>query len=770
MTNNIKAVCPENGAYKYRPETDVLFRLPDGAFRYSGIIDSTIRYIQSIQLKRTDLWKAFVEQFRTAPDSDKLTWKGEYWGKMMRGAVFTYQYTQDEELYNILCDTVRDLMTAQDSLGRICTYSTDTEFDGWDLWCRKYVLLGFQYFLDICKDDSLRKEVIETMKKHADYIMAHVGSPNDGKKEITSCTRAWMGLNSSSILEPYVRLYNLTCEQKYLDYAKYIVDCGGISEGNIFELAYEDKLCPYEYPTTKAYEMMSCFEGLLEYYRVTRIEKYKTSVVNFAKKVLASDITLIGCSGCTHELFDNSAKRQTATDYNDVMQETCVTVTWMKFCHQVLSITGDSSFADALEISTYNAMLGSINSYGTDKLNGFPFESYAPLFMDIRAKRSGGYQPMEGDVTGYGCCACIGSAGTALMGLSSVMQSADGLYMNLYVPGVVSAKTPAGTDISIKIDTEYPVKNTINMFVQNATGEEEFSLYFRIPSWCDKAEMSVCGEKVDVVCGTYAKVTRKWKCCDKITLVFDMPMKAVLPPYGGSDENSKYLIALCKGPIVFARDARFGETIDDVVDIDYDENMIVNPVEAESTFDTLCTYKIPNKNGTYFTVCDFQSAGKTWDADSYMTVWMVTKTFWNIDLTKKFELNTGVCDFAIGSDGTTLVPVRGDRPKAYFICEENPDGTYYMKNIESGKYVTAEKYPHLDRYYLVLRDKGADNQTWKFDRYATNRYRMINAALGTSVVHAYVDHDIFILSDYTKNDVIKGFSYANTAFVDIRNI
>ena len=99
MNKNILTVCPENGAYKYRPETDVLFRLPDGAFKYSGIIDSTIRFIQNVQLKRTDVWKAFVEQFRTAPDSDRLTWKGEFWGKMMRGACFTYQYTKDEQSF-----------------------------------------------------------------------------------------------------------------------------------------------------------------------------------------------------------------------------------------------------------------------------------------------------------------------------------------------------------------------------------------------------------------------------------------------------------------------------------------------------------------------------------------------------------------------------------------------------------------------------------------------------------------------------------------------
>jgi hypothetical protein len=81
--------------------------------------------------------------------------------------------------------------------------------------------------------------------------------------------------------------------------------------------------------------------------------------------------------------------------------------------------------------------------------------------MDMRSKKSGGFQPMDTDVPSYGCCACIGSAGTALMGLSSVMQGNDGLYMNLYIPGVISAKTPEGTDINLKVDTLYPVDEKI---------------------------------------------------------------------------------------------------------------------------------------------------------------------------------------------------------------------------------------------------------------------------------------------------------------------
>ena len=47
--------------------------------------------------------------------------------------------------------------------------------------------------------------------KHA---IENIGS---GKKEITSASRHWLGMNSSSILEPIMKLYNITKEKRYLD-------------------------------------------------------------------------------------------------------------------------------------------------------------------------------------------------------------------------------------------------------------------------------------------------------------------------------------------------------------------------------------------------------------------------------------------------------------------------------------------------------------------------------------------------------------------------
>ena len=153
-----------------------------------------------------------------------------------------------------------------------------------------------EYFLDICDDERFKDEITLSMCRQVDYIMSKIGN-EEGKKQIPTATRHWRGLNSCSILEPIVKLYNLTGEQRYFDFAQYIVDFGGTDVSNLFDLAYENKLYPYQYPVTKAYEMISCFEGLIEFYKITGVERYKIAILNFADRILESDFTVIGSCG-----------------------------------------------------------------------------------------------------------------------------------------------------------------------------------------------------------------------------------------------------------------------------------------------------------------------------------------------------------------------------------------------------------------------------------------------------------------------------------------
>jgi hypothetical protein len=170
-------------------------------YKFNGILEESVKFIEEVQLLREDLWKRFVNQFKEEDADAEGGWRGEYWGKLMRGACFVYQYSQNPKLYEVLTATIEDILTAEDELGRISSYAVNHEFEAWDLWGRKYVLLGMQYYLEICKDEALAKRVVASMCRQVDYLMGKIGDPKEGKLLITRATRHWRGLNSSSILE-----------------------------------------------------------------------------------------------------------------------------------------------------------------------------------------------------------------------------------------------------------------------------------------------------------------------------------------------------------------------------------------------------------------------------------------------------------------------------------------------------------------------------------------------------------------------------------------
>lgn len=632
------------------------FSLNDNMAEYTGFFDKTIQFIEKEQLLRTDLWKRFVQQFKEDADYEG-GWRGEFWGKMMRGASFVYSYSRNPQLYQILTETVWDMLSAQDENGRISSYGIDHELEAWDIWSRKYVLLGMQYFMEICEDEELSGKLIDSMCRQVDYIMSKIGDPKEGKKLITKATRHWRGLNSSSLLEPIVRLYNITKEQKYLDFATYIVECGGTDVANIFELAYENKVYPYQYPVTKAYEMTSCFEGLLEYYYVTGNERYKTSIINYADRILESDFTIIGCCGCGHELFDHSTVRQANTKNGKKMQETCVTVTLMKFFYRLAILTGDTKYVDAFETSFYNAYLGSVNTEKVIEpmimeehpdwcIEPLPFDSYSPLTAGTRGNGIAGLKLMS-DNHYYGCCACIGAAGIGLVPKMALFTTKSGFAMNLFLDGSMEAITAKGQKIIFRTHTDYPVSGKIQIVVDLKTSEQ-FELLLRIPSWSKQSSLSVNEMPIAAEEG-YVSIDREWSAGDILELVLDMRTEALKPiPYGHQllmnkviwganyvtpdydeeDPLAKYHIALRRGPIILAQENRLGYSVDDPVSVLIGEDGYVDADLAEieiAPYGHILEVEVPLEDGSKMHMTDYASTGKLWTEESKMAAWILTK-------------------------------------------------------------------------------------------------------------------------------------------------
>ncbi|MBQ7638775.1 MAG: glycoside hydrolase family 127 protein [Clostridia bacterium] len=398
----------------------------------NGVFSDYLEIITKRQLLDRELWKKCVEVFSSGIDDNDRGWRGEYWGKMMRGACLVYRVTRNEELYSVLTGAVEGLLSKQEPSGRISTYSVEKEFYGWDLWARKYVMTGLEHYLDVCRDEELKKRILKALCAHADYITGHIG---ENKIPILETGLIWGSVNSASILEPFVRLYNDTKNEEYLSFAKYIISTGGCSDGNLIDCVFEGK-APFEFPEQKAYETMSFFEGLLAYYETTGEKYLLDAVIKFVDRLLETDFTAIGSCGCTHELFDNSSLRQTEPS-EKIMQETCVTVTLMRLLSRLFAVTGDKKLFDAIRKSALNALAGALNvngykQYSGEKkeyLPGMLFDSYSPVCGGARGKGIGGFKQFA-DGTYFGCCACIASAGFALYPLMCVTENNNEIRVN----------------------------------------------------------------------------------------------------------------------------------------------------------------------------------------------------------------------------------------------------------------------------------------------------------------------------------------------------
>lgn len=609
-------------------------------YSYTGIVDDQIRLVVKKQLKDRGLWKLVTEQFAGTPDDGDLGWRGEYWGKLMRGACMSYQYTQDEELYTIITGAVLLLLKTQDENGRFSTYSVEEEFQGWDMWSRKYILLGLIHYYEICKDETIKANVLAAAEHHLTYIIAHVGK-EVGKKSITQTSNLWRGINSSSILEPVVRLYKLTGNHNYLDFAAYIVNNGGAEGFNIFEAAYENKLYPYQYPVVKAYELMSCFEGLIEYYNVTGISKWRVAAQNFMDKLLESEATIVGGSGCRHELFNHSSLMQTYTKYDGILLETCVTVTWMKLLYRVYLLTGDPKYMDAFEVSAYNALLGSVNTEnatcGPETTFDVPryrqvydryvnarngegqiFDSYSPLRADIRGRAVGGFKAMDENRAYCGCCVAIGAAGMALMPLASAECKEEILRITMYFPGWIHTQT-GDTAVELKILTEYPRTGDISIEIFPEQ-EKTFSVSLRIPRFSIDTQVKVNGDPVkkSVEAGEFFTIERLWKKGDTIRLILDMNPRLQFGEENEDDPQSKDHVAVLYGPLALARDKRLGV---EGTPVNVKNGQLSLKTTQHSPFPCQCAFDV-TIDGQTFPMVDYASAGKTWRRDSEMEVWM----------------------------------------------------------------------------------------------------------------------------------------------------
>ena len=541
-------------------------------------------------------------------------WQGEFWGKWLTSAVLAYQYNPTPVLADKLKEAVEELIKTQTPDGYIGNYAPESRLQAWDIWGRKYCLLGLIAYYDTFKD----RTALQAATKQADCLIRELTERNAKIVRLGS----HRGMAASSVLEPICQLYVRTGDKKYLDFAEEIIREWETPDGPQL-LSKADIPVGKRFPKPdrnnwygwdqgqKAYEMMSCYEGLLELYRLTGKEEYKKAAGKTWQSIMDTELNIAG-SGSAMEAWFSGKELQTMPIEH--YQETCVTVTWLKFNQQLLRLTGEAKYADAIEQTFYNALLGSMRPDGSD------WAKYTPLYGQ-RLKGS------EQCGMGLNCCNASGPRGLFTIPLTAVMNSEKGPYINFYLDGSYELKTPANRPVTLHQKTDYPLSGQIDIQLQ-LQKEEKMDIALRIPLWSEKSTVTVNGTPVEnVVPGEYLILNRTWENNDEISIGFEMKGKIHT-----MHANPTY-IAITRGPIVLSRDERLKGTaleaiLRPVVNEDKYIDLILKDHSGKDIWMVFSAKFIPESYAEYGAepveteLCDYASAGNAMMTYPFFKVWM----------------------------------------------------------------------------------------------------------------------------------------------------
>ena len=559
-------------------------------------------------------YDSFVQVFRKGRS---FFAEGEMWGKAVRSGSLFYRYTHDPALKKILHRTVQDLLTTIRPNGCISASTVTQQPDGpgGDLWERTYVLLGLERYYTLVDRDP---KVLQAMIGTADCTLSQIGPP----PKVSILDQGWSPnhIESSTLLDPIMRLYQLTGYRRYLEFARYIVRQGGAKGYNLIRQAHEN-VPPYKMggPYPKAYEMMALFDGLLAYCETTGDAYIKTAVLNLFNNIKTQEITLIGNGGGDQpyhpqvygEAWDHTAVEQTNPAISRMM-ETCVGVTWMQFCTKVLQLTGDPATVDYLERYIYNGLLGAMKPTG----DGF---SYVNLLNGVKTNIEG-WGGTFGNVK-VTCCNLNGPLGLAYIPLVAIMQSRQGPVINLYNAGSAQVKTPRGDRLRLDLESDYPRSGQVTIRLDLDT-PRTFTLQLRIPAWSKATRLTMNDQPLTVKAGTYKAVRRKWQAGDRLELQLDMRCRLIQAP-SNSDPKREDFVALMRGPVVLARDENLDPAYDQPVTVVADRGYVQVIPEDSQIPGTRMQYRVPVEGG-FISMVDYASVNN-WDG-SHICTWLPLKT------------------------------------------------------------------------------------------------------------------------------------------------
>ena len=481
--------------------------------------------------------------------NDQGDWYGEHAGKWLVAATRAAQRAGDADLMARVRRVADWLIDRQDVDGYLGTYPPQRRFmrkqppkppswDGapaqrtWDIWTHSYLILGF-----LTLHRATGEPRYLTAAKRIGDLCSHTLS--EGGIAITELGNHF-GLSASVLLDPAVELQAATGDRRYLDLSLLILEQLEAEPANRLlsqALAGAD---PSEIATGKAYQLLWNMVGVAKLYRATGDPRFLTAAVNVWEAVRDRHLTLGGgpWGGVAHrsrEVFNAAG----AFD-PEAYVETCSTMAWIQLNRELLEILGEARFAQEIERSAYNDLLGAQAPDGED----WCYYSF-PNGRRVHT-------------TYWRCCKSSGAmALEELPSLAYGLAPSGEIAVNLLGPSSATLTVPGVGDVHIEQRTAYPFESAIEIAVE--AGGAKVALNVRIPDWAEGASLEGADSALEP--GAYARI----ETAGTLRLFLPMPprlhrrtarnVQQSLAPDGSQVEqevlNHEY-VGLTRGPLVYA--------------------------------------------------------------------------------------------------------------------------------------------------------------------------------------------------------------------------
>lgn len=439
----------------------------------------------------------------------KCMWHGEFPGKILTGMAQTLRAFRNPETLASGNKIVEKLKSVQENDGYLGPWSASTRFNGnkdkWDTWGHYHCIYGlYQWYKMTGNEDAF-----EVAIKAADCVYNYFII---GKQLFAS--QNWAECNFA-ISHVFAILYQETGDKRYLDacehivlnewkieyddfYTKRVLACdwlGAVKDGKAFYQSNQPR-----------WEGLHTILSLSNLYQITSNEEYYKALEHLWNSIVKYDRHNFGGFGT-----GEGAEGKPYVGGS----ETCNTVAWMAMSTEFLKLSKLSKVADELELSYYNASLGSmVGDYGFTYMNPMNGEKISALIILSGHGFEGGKD--------LSCCQANGNRGISQITEWAILNDNENLYLNYYGKSNIETKTPGETVIKILQDTEYPKNGAVKVLL-SLENSEQFKLNLRIPSWssCTKIKLNddFCG---NITAGQYYVIDRTWKTGDTIEIIFDM--------------------------------------------------------------------------------------------------------------------------------------------------------------------------------------------------------------------------------------------------------